>query len=259
MSNLQYNLLSGFRTVNTWQQNIMRNAQGLLLPGFNKTTLQFGSTAADTIADSQAATGSGGSRNARMGGGDALLISGQNIQFQQGELRPSDSKTALAISGSGFFMLAENLRPGAKLFLSRSGDFKYDPQGRLVNSQGLFVVGGAGTLTNPPTPVRDPGDGSVVLGDLSLGKVGSSSQLSLSGYGPLVYDLTAAAGPLQTFANGRPEVGFVQGNTLEFPSRAGQLAQITVENTYAQQTYKMFKDFLDNYNRSSDDAIGTVK
>jgi hypothetical protein len=106
----------------------------------------------------------------------------------------------------------------------------------------------------------NPGDGTVVLPNVLLGKVGSPQQLALSGYGPTIYDLTAGAGSLQAFNNGTPgKVGFVQSSSLELPSRAGQLSQLTVENTNAQQTYKMFKDFLDNYNRAADDAIGTIK
>ena len=68
-----------------------------------------------------------------------------------------------------------------------------------------------------------------------------------------------ASGNIQPFQNGRPEVGFVQDFSLEYQQRAGQLSNLTVENTYAQQTYKMFKDLLDNYNKAQDDAIGTVK
>jgi flagellar basal body rod protein FlgG len=259
MSNIQYALLAGFRAVNSWQQNLVRNAQGLMQSGYNRVDVHFGGTPGESLASPNVGTGTQGGRNQLYGGGDTLSLSAQTIHFEQGELQPSQNPTALAIKGEGFFILAENLRPGARLMLTRSGDFHYDQQGRLVNAQGLFVIGGP-SLTDPPTPIMNPGDGTVVLPNVLLGKVGVPSQLALSGYGPTIYDLTGSAGPLQAFNNGTPgKVGFVQPNTLEFPSRAGQLAQLQVENTNAQQTYKMFKDFLDNYNRAADDAIGTVK
>ncbi|MFN3430770.1 MAG: hypothetical protein ACK46X_12535 [Candidatus Sericytochromatia bacterium] len=259
MSNLHYALLSGFKAVNSWQQHLVRNAQGLLLPGYNRTQVHFGSTPGESIGDPQNGTASHGSRTGRYGGGDALLLSRTSIGFEQGELKPSTSPTSLAIQGEGFFLLAENLRPGARLFLTRAGDFHYDTQGRLVNQQGMFVVGGP-RLTDPPTPIRNPGDGTVVLPDVLLGKVPVASQLAVSGYGPTIYDLTDPAGALQVFNNGTPgKVGFVQSSTLEFAAREGALAALQVENTNAQQTYKMFKDFLDNYNRAVDDAISTVK
>ncbi|MNS21968.1 Flagellar hook protein FlgE [compost metagenome] len=259
MSNLHYALLSGFKAVNNWQQHLVRNAQGLLLPGYNRTQLHHGAGPGESLAQPQNGTASHGSKAGLYGGGDSLSLSRVSIGFEQGELRPSTSPTNLAIQGEGFFILAENLRPGARLFLTRAGDFHYDTQGRLVNQNGMFVVGGP-RLTDPPTPIRNPGDGTVALPDVLLGNVPVKSQLAISGYGPTVYDLTDPAGALQVFNNGTPgKVGFVQSNTLEMVNREGQLASLQVENTNAQQTYKMFKDFLDNYNRAVDDAISTVK
>lgn len=258
-SSFHYNIFSGFKAVSAWQQQIMRNAQGVLQPGYNRINLRFGSTPGATGEAGHAGTVSHGGRNASYGGGDSLAISGSTITFGEGTIEPADSPTQLAIKGQGFFLLAENLQPGAKVFMSRSGDFKYDSQGRLVNSQGLFVVGGNGTLTDPPQPVRNPGDGSVVLPSLTLGRVPSPQSLAVSGYGPLVYAATGNSGDIQAFANGRREVGFVQANSLEFVDRTGIIGELQVETAQAQQTYKMFKDMLESFNRSTDDAIGTVR
>lgn len=258
-SSFHYNILAGMKGVDAWQRNIMRNAQGLLLPGFNKTTLSFGATPGAQASGNLAPTGASGGRSGRYAGGDSLTVSTGGIHFEQGSLDPAGSPTSLAVSGPGFFLVAESLKPGARLFLTRNGDFRYDPQGRLVNGQGLFVVGGGGNVGDPPQPVMNPGNGSVVLPSLTLANVKSPQSLAISGYGPLIYEATVSSGPVEPFPNGSPAVGFVQPNTLENPNIIGQLGELQVETSQAQQTYKMFKDMLENFNRSTDDAINVVK
>lgn len=264
MSNLQHNVLAGYRTIQAWQQQIIRNAQGLLLPGYNRVSTRFGATAGARAAGPQAPTGGAGSRSAGVGSNDSIAIADTRVVFEQQAIEPSKSPTDLAINGKGFFLLAENLNPGARLFLSRNGEFRYDAQGRLVNAQGLFVVGGGGRLSDPPTPVRDPGGadaGTVRLADLTLGVVGDPSRLAYGAYGPLIYEPTSASGPVMGFASGRSEVGFAQGGALEHDWTAiGQRsAELSVENMNARAAFKMFKELLDNYNRMADDAINSVR
>lgn len=259
MSSTYHNILSGFRAVNAWQQTIIKNAQGLLQPGYNQERIAFGSTGAQASGTPAAPTTGSGSRSAGGAGGDTLSVASRSLKFEQGDLQLGSGPTSLAIEGPGFFLVAENLRPDARVFLTRNGDFKYDAQGRLVTSQGLFVVGGSGALTNPPTPVTNPGDGTVDLTKLTLGRVPVASALQPSGYGALVYEVSASSGPMRAFKNGDAEVGLVRSDALEYPSRLSLQAELTVETTYAQQTYKLFKDMLDSYNKMVDDAIGTVR
>lgn len=258
-SNFQYGLLSGLKAVSEWQNVILRNAQGLLLPGYNKENITFGSTNGGINVGGQKGSVAQGSTNQLHMGQDSLAITGTDIHFEQGTIDPANSPTSLAVAGDGFFILAENLRPGAKLFLTRNGDFHYDGQGRLVNGQGLFVVGGEGRLTDPPLPMTDPGHGEVDLTKLTLGRVNARQNLATSGYGNLVYAATVTSGEIEGFASGRPEVGFAQANSLEIPLRPGTQQELEMETARAQQTYKIFKDMLDNFNKSTDDALGLVK
>lgn len=258
-SNFQYGILSGFRAVSEWQNVILRNAQGLLLPGFNKTNIHFGGTNGGVNVGGQKGTTSQGSLDQIHLAQDSLKLQGTDINFEQGTIDPAFNPTALAINGDGFFILAENLRPGARLLLSRNGDFHYDGNGRLVNSQGLFVVGGEGRLTDPPLPVTNPGNGEVDLTKLTLARVGQRNNLAVSGYGPLIYQTTLTSGPIEGFASGRPEVGFAQSNSLEIPLRPGAQQELEMETARAQQTYKIFKDMLDTFNKSTDDALGLVR
>lgn len=257
-SSVQFNLAAGLKAVSAWQQNIIRNASGLLAPGYNLLDLNFDGSPNANTAPAQDPTGSRGGRSATSGGADTLFVGSTQVRFQQGDILPANSPTALAIKGNGFFLVAANLRPGAPIFLTRAGNFHYDAGGRLVNDQGLFVVGNSGHLTDPPTPILNPGDGSVPLGQISLARVAVPSNLQPSGYGDTVYSLPSSAGPLQVFQNGSAQVGFVQTNSLEYAPRIGLQNELTVESTEAQQAYKMFKDMLDTYNKSVDDAISLV-
>lgn len=267
-SSFQYNVLAGFRAVDAWQQTIVQNVQGLLLPGYNRRKLHIGSTGGTDQSPSRGATQQAGSRSASSGGGDTLALQGHSIIFEQGTIDPVDIPTSLAIRGPGFFMLAENDRPGAKVYLTRNGDFRYDAQGRLVNAHGLFVVGGNGTVNldadgrtvGVPRFVTDPGDGTVNLPQVSLAKVPAPQSLGFSGYGSTTYEITPASGDIQVFPNGRqPEVGFVQPSSIEMPSRVGWSGILQAETIQATQTYKIFKDMLTEFNKTVDDSINLIR
>lgn len=267
-SSFQYNVLSGFRAVDAWQQTIVRNVQGLLQPGYNRQKLHIGQGGGLDGKGAYSPTQGQGGQAAHLGGGDTLFLNGTSLLFEQGTIDPAFSTTSLAIRGEGFFMVAENALPGARLFLTRAGDFKYDAEGRLVNQNGLFVVGGSGQvnldasgrLIGPPPFILNPGDNTVDLTQVSLAKVAAPSSLGISGYGSTVYDITREAGLLRTFPNGQqPEVGFVQANSIEMPSRIGWSGIHQTETIQATQTYKIFKDMLTEFNKTVDDAINTVK
>lgn len=249
------------------QQNIVANAAGLLKPGYNRQKIHLGQTTGNQSAAPQIPTRASGGQNGNAAGGDSLAVIGYSLTFEQGTIDPAGSPTSLAIRGEGFFMVAENAQPGARVFLTRAGDFSFDAAGRLVNAQGLFVVGGNGQtpidaegrlLSSVPFVTRLP-DGTVDLTQVSLGKVPSSGQLSVSGYGDTIYQPNGSSGPIKIFPNGRPEVGFVQASSIEIPNRIGAAGILAAETTTAVQTYKIFKDMLTEFNKSVDDSINLVK
>lgn len=267
-SSFQYNVMAGFRAIDAWQQTIIQNVQGLLQPGYNRQKLHLGSNGGTTHAPSRTATQPNGGQASWSGGGDTLSVGHTTLNFEQGTIDPAFTPTALAIRGPGFFMLAENDRPGAKVFLTRNGDFRYDAQGRLVNADGMYVVGNGGNvnvdrdgrIVGAVPFVRNPGDGTVALPGVSLAKVADPSQLALSGYGNTTYALTSGSGPVRVFRNGNvPEVGFIQPSSLELPSRVGWSGIYQAETIQATQTYKIFKDMLTEFNKTVDDAINLIK
>ena len=58
--------------------------------------------------------------------------------FQQGAYDPRASPTSMAIGGNGFFILQDS---EGKSYYTREGNFHFDQNGSLVNSQGLVVQG----------------------------------------------------------------------------------------------------------------------
>lgn len=70
-----------------------------------------------------------------------VQVSGSYTNFEQGQLRPTNSPFDLALQGSGFF---EILTPNGVRY-SRQGNFNLDREGHLVTSNGNKV------LSSPPT------------------------------------------------------------------------------------------------------------
>ncbi len=62
--------------------------------------------------------------------------------FSQGELQRTGNDLDLALTGEGFFKISTPLG----IRYSRAGNFRLDPQGRLVNAGGLPVLGEAGEI-----------------------------------------------------------------------------------------------------------------
>ena len=64
---------------------------------------------------------------------------------KQGLLQSTASSTSAAISGDGFFVVRDNVRPGSddEIFFTRAGDFRPDDDGYLRNTAGYYVQGWA--------------------------------------------------------------------------------------------------------------------
>jgi len=67
---------------------------------------------------------------------------------QQGEFRYTTSDTDLAIDGDGFFVVQDS---SGQIFLTRSGSFLPDDQGRLVNASGYYLLGYSSANGSPST------------------------------------------------------------------------------------------------------------
>jgi flagellar hook protein FlgE len=85
--------------------------------------------------------------------GSGVKLAGINVNYNQGALSTTGQGTDLGISGEGYFIVKDG---NGTAFATRSGSFRWDDQGYLVNSQGMRVQGLSGNSTTVPgTAVGD--------------------------------------------------------------------------------------------------------
>jgi flagellar hook protein FlgE len=109
--------------------------------------------AVEVVADNLANVNTPGFKRQRAGfedvfSGDAGVGTGAGARlnevqqlFTQGALTHTGISTDLAISGDGFFAVAGNVSGVTGTFYSRAGAFHFDPNGSLVDAQGLKLLG----------------------------------------------------------------------------------------------------------------------
>ena len=105
---------------------------------------------------SQMVTSSGVSGTAYNSGGVSAAV--QRDQAAQGSFITGTSSTDLAISGNGFFKVADSQQNGTSttFYYTRAGSFAEDKEGYLTNPQGLYLQGwktdSDGTILNIQNP-----------------------------------------------------------------------------------------------------------
>ncbi|MCF7970892.1 MAG: flagellar hook-basal body complex protein, partial [Methylococcaceae bacterium] len=72
--------------------------------------------------------------------GAGVRVASVAQQFNQGNLNFTDNNLDLAISGQGFFSLANDPAAASPTLYSRSGEFKVDKDGYVVNNQGSHLM-----------------------------------------------------------------------------------------------------------------------
>lgn len=182
-SDLRYNLINSFRTIDAWRANIIFNMWGSLTPGFKKRDMVMGIKSGDaSLRTGEAQSSTHGSTPAAMASNSELIIRGYRILPTQmkptREQGSTASPTHLSIVGDGFFAVAESDSPGARIFFTRNGKFEWKktgeidvggtklPRYQLVNDQGLIVLRaqdiefdyktGATKVRQSTNPVNDP-------------------------------------------------------------------------------------------------------
>ena len=97
--------------------------------GFKKSRSEF----ADVYASNM-----GGASKVQPGGGVRVMQVAQ--QFEQGNIEYTENSLDLALSGTGFFSLADNPQAATPTMYTRSGAFKLDKDGYVVNDQGRYLM-----------------------------------------------------------------------------------------------------------------------
>jgi len=124
-SDLRYSLINTFTAIDQFRSNILFNLQGASRPGFNKknTNLTLASSLT-TIRPAQAGGPTTGTTPQIAAGPSELRVGQSSFSFAQGTIGQQVGKvTSIAMNGEGFFAVAESLQPGARVFMTREGDF----------------------------------------------------------------------------------------------------------------------------------------
>lgn len=91
--------------------------------------------------------------------------------FSQGHIQETKLKLDVALNGEGFFTVQS---PDGPLY-TRSGAFHFDPEGTLVNVDGLPILGTGGPIRLPgdlpASEIEIAKDGSIYAGDQQIGQL----------------------------------------------------------------------------------------
>ncbi|MDM0122197.1 flagellar hook protein FlgE [Variovorax arabinosiphilus] len=157
---------------------IANNTANLNTPGFKSSSMQFADLFYGTGNPSGGAAGQGQDRF-----GFGLNTTGTSVSFKQGDLRATGNDLDMAVDGQGMFVLQD---AEGKISYSRAGQFKFDPNGVLVDrgseakvmgldDSGAFVeISVAGLMTNagkPTSRVKFTGNLSSTATEQTVGNV----------------------------------------------------------------------------------------
>ncbi|WP_266157653.1 flagellar hook-basal body protein [Dyella silvatica] len=140
----------------------------------------------------------------------STLASPTRIDLHDGALIHTGRALDLALQGPGFFQVQN----GEQTYLTRSGQFKVDVDGQLVDSQGRAVLGKNGpiTLAHEAVTISEDGsihDGATVVDQLALVDVADGTQLQSLGQG-----LYASSGAIAE-AQSKVHQGALEGSNVD--------------------------------------------
>lgn len=157
-----YSGISGLKNFQTKLDVIGNNIANVNTYGFKKGRTIFKDLISQTTSGASGATGTRGGVNAKQVGLGSQLAAIDTIQAG-GALQSTGNTLDLAISGDGFFQVADGtggtaaggITDFSNPLYTRSGNFYMDSNGYIVNSDGKFLVGYGiqwnGTLANVGT------------------------------------------------------------------------------------------------------------
>jgi flagellar basal body rod protein FlgG len=138
------------------------------------------------------------------------LVGAQKVDVRDGALIKTGRPTDFALQGGGFFQV----QAGDQVYLTRSGQFKVDANGDLVDGQGRAVLGSNGKIAVGADPMVVDEDGNVrqngaVVDRLAIVDVADESLLQ-----PLGDGLYSAQGGTQE-VQARVYQGSLEGSNVD--------------------------------------------
>lgn len=126
-----WNIINSIKSVNRWSASIQGNIAGITKIGFKETDVNYGG-GATTIMRNPGMLALGNQVAEQV-----LSLAYTSINWNQGDLVGTKSDTDYAVSGDGFFMVADRM---GKIYYTRDGQFNQQGYGKEANDQGLVMV-----------------------------------------------------------------------------------------------------------------------
>ena len=149
LSGMMRTSVSGMRAQGTRLSTVADNIANSDTTGYKRYSTEFSQLVRPGISGANAASGDSG----------GVLSDLRQAVGTQGALQYTESRTDLAVNGSGFFIVQDE---AGSPFLTRAGSFRPDEEGRLVNSAGLYLTG-YDTANGPAAPVANGFGGLVPI------------------------------------------------------------------------------------------------
>ncbi|QBK25639.1 flagellar hook-basal body complex protein [Ureibacillus thermophilus] len=156
-----YSAISGVRNHQTKLDVIGNNISNVNTHGFKKSRTIFKEMVSQNIGSASAATATRGGVNPKQVGLGSTMAAIDTIH-STGSLQSTARTLDLAISGDGYFMVADKATGTgvggssfASVLYTRAGNFYMDKDGYLVNAEGKYLVGVAPEKVNSTTASTD--------------------------------------------------------------------------------------------------------
>lgn len=200
-----YSGVSGMRGFQTKLDVIGNNIANVNTVGFKKSRVMFQDILSQNISGASAGAEDGiGGLNARQVGLGSNMAA-IDIVHSPGSPMTTNLTSDLAIEGDAFFVVSPD--GGETRYLTRAGNFTRDGEGRLVTSQGMYVLGSGGetiTITREEYVSYSVGKNGVITGTLAdgttqeiatIGVFSVSNPAGLKKIGNSLYEMTPNANP----------------------------------------------------------------
>ena len=143
--------ITGLRQHQTLMDVTSNNIANVNTTGFKASSVVFEDTLSQVVKNATApGTGLGGMDPAQVGLG--VQLGAISTNFGQGSAQNTGKPTDLMIQGDGFFVVQN----GTQQDYTRAGAFNFDTDGKLVNSEGMLVLGWMGPTIGAPVNTQSP-------------------------------------------------------------------------------------------------------
>ncbi len=219
---------------------LSNNLANVNTAGFKKSRADFQDLLYENLRPAGAASAAGNQVPTGIQLGHGTRPAAVQKIFVQGDMQHTKNQLDLAIEGDGFFQI---LKPNGEIAYTRSGAFKLDSEGRIVNSDGFLLEP---TLSIPPdtldVTVGTDGTVSVMqagnpqpteIGTLQL--VRFVNPAGLNSIGRNLYLQTSASGEPITGTPGEDGLGTLSQGYLEMSNVSvveEMVSMITAQRAY---------------------------